>query len=103
MKHAIAVVANSRSRELRKIIAAACFDFCGDSEDNLRFVASSALRENLVEFSIKGGSPERARAACVVVGVFETRKLSDAGAIVDRAARGYISALLKRGDMEGKS
>ncbi len=56
-----------------------------------------------MEFSIKGGSPERARAGCVVVGVFETRKLSDAGATLDRAARGYISALLKRGDMEGKS
>ena len=56
-----------------------------------------------MEFSIKGGSPERTRTGCVVVGVFETRKLSEAGTRLDRAARGYIGALLKRGDMEGKT
>ncbi len=56
-----------------------------------------------MEFSIKSGSPEHARAGCVVVGVFEARKLSSAGAVLDRAARGYLRALLKRGDMEGKA
>ncbi len=55
-----------------------------------------------MEFSIKSGSPERIRAGCVIVGVFEPRKLTAAGAALDRAARGQLSAALKRGDMEGK-
>jgi leucyl aminopeptidase len=55
-----------------------------------------------VEFSIKSGSPERIRAGCIIVGVFELRKLTAAAAALDRAARGQLSAALKRGDMDGK-
>lgn len=56
-----------------------------------------------MEFSIKSGSPESARAGCIVIGVFEPRKLTSAGAALDRAARGHLSAALKRGDMQGKA
>lgn len=56
-----------------------------------------------MEFSIRSGSPEKQRSACVVVGVFESRKLSVPGEIIDSAARGYLSDLLRRGDMEGKT
>ena len=56
-----------------------------------------------MEFSIKSGGPERVRAGCIVVGVFESRKLSAAGAALDRAARGRLSALVKRGDITGKA
>jgi leucyl aminopeptidase len=56
-----------------------------------------------VEFSIKSGSPERARADCIVVGVFEPRKLTRAGDTLDRATNGHVGAILKRGDMEGKA
>jgi leucyl aminopeptidase len=56
-----------------------------------------------VEFSIRSGSPEKQRSACVVVGVFESRKLSVPAEIMDHAARGHLSDLLRRGDMEGKS
>ena len=66
------------------------------------FVATIKFQENGVEFSIKTGSPERARADCIVIGVFEPRKLTAAGAALDRAARGHLSAILKRGDMDGK-
>jgi len=55
-----------------------------------------------MEFSIKSGSPEKQRTACVVVGVFEPRKLSVPGEIINKAAGNYISDLLRRGDMEGK-
>ncbi|MGH8718276.1 MAG: leucyl aminopeptidase [Burkholderiales bacterium] len=55
-----------------------------------------------MEFSIKSGSPRRPRAACVVAGVFEPRKLSAPAQTLDRAANGYLSELLRRGDMEGK-
>jgi leucyl aminopeptidase len=56
-----------------------------------------------MEFSIKSGSPEKQRSACVVVGVFEPRKLSVPAEVIDNAARGYLSDLLRRGDMEGKA
>lgn len=55
-----------------------------------------------MEFSIKSGSPEKQRSACVVVGVFEPRKLSLAGDLIDRVANGYLSDIIRRGDMEGK-
>jgi len=56
-----------------------------------------------VEFSIKSGSPEKQRSACVVVGVFEPRKLSVPAELLDKAARQHLSDLLRRGDMEGKA
>jgi leucyl aminopeptidase len=56
-----------------------------------------------LEFSIKSGSPEKQRSACVVVGIFEPRKLSAAAEIVDKAAHQFLSDILRRGDMEGKS
>jgi leucyl aminopeptidase len=56
-----------------------------------------------VEFSIKSGSPEKQRSACVVVGVFEPRKLSAPAELIDKAARQHLSDLLRRGDMEGKA
>jgi leucyl aminopeptidase len=60
-------------------------------------------KEQAVEFSIKSGSPEKQRTACIVVGVHETRKLSLAAELLDKAADGYLSDLLRRGDMEGKA
>jgi leucyl aminopeptidase len=55
-----------------------------------------------MEFSVKSGSPEKQRSACVVVGVFEPRRLSPAAQKLDEVTNGGISALLRRGDMEGK-
>jgi leucyl aminopeptidase len=59
--------------------------------------------ESALEFSIKSGSPEKQRSACVVVGVFEPRKLSAAAEVVDNAAHQFLSDILRRGDMEGKA
>lgn len=56
-----------------------------------------------MEFSIKSGSPEKQRSACVVVGVFEPRKLTLPAELLDNAANNYISDIIRRGDMEGKS
>ena len=55
-----------------------------------------------MEFSIKAGSSENTQTGCIVVGVFEPRKLSDAAAALDRATKGFLTRILKRGDMEGK-
>src|SRR6478609_47258 len=55
-----------------------------------------------MEFTIKSGSPEKQRSACVVVGVFDNRKPSLSAELVDRASNGYVSEIIRRGDMEGK-
>jgi len=55
-----------------------------------------------MEFSIKSGKAEKQRSDCVVVGVYESAKLSASAAGIDQASQGFISSVLKRGDMDGK-
>ena len=55
-----------------------------------------------MEFNVKSGSPEKQRTACVVVGIFEPRRLSPSAQKLDNATDGYISSLIRRGDLEGK-
>lgn len=55
-----------------------------------------------MEFSTKLLSPERQTTSCIVVGVYEGKKLSQAAEIVDKASGGELLALIKSGDMEGK-
>lgn len=55
-----------------------------------------------MEFSVKSGSPEKQRSACIVVGVFEPRRLTPTAEQLDKISDGYISNLLRRGDLEGK-
>jgi len=56
-----------------------------------------------VEFSTKIAAPERQTTACVVVGVFESRKPSRAASALDKAARGQLRELLRSGDMDGRA
>ncbi|WP_321407202.1 leucyl aminopeptidase [Tolumonas auensis] len=56
-----------------------------------------------MEFGVKSGSPEKQRSACIVVGVFEPRRLSAVAEQLDRVSDGYLSSLLRRGDLEGKT
>ncbi len=55
-----------------------------------------------MEFNVKSGNPEKQRTACVVVGIFEPRRLSQSAEQLDKASDGYLSNLLRRGDIEGK-
>lgn len=55
-----------------------------------------------MDFAIKVGSADKQRSACIVVGVFESRKLTDAAKNIDNAADGYVSNILRTGDMNGK-
>lgn len=55
-----------------------------------------------MEFHIKSGTPEKQRTACVVVGVFEPRRLTGPADELDKATNGYLSTLIRRGDLEGK-
>ena len=56
-----------------------------------------------MEFSVKSGNPEKQRSACIVVGVFEPCRLSGVAEQLDNVSEGYLSNLLRRGDLEGKS
>ncbi|GAA4364151.1 leucyl aminopeptidase [Kangiella marina] len=55
-----------------------------------------------MEFFVKSGSPEKQKTGCLIVGVFESRKLSAPAQQIDDISEGYINAIVKRGDMEGK-
>ena len=55
-----------------------------------------------MEFTIKSGSPEKQRTACLIVGVTEPRRLTAAGIAIDTHSKKFLSNLLRRGDIEGK-
>ena len=56
----------------------------------------------IMEFALKHNTAENVRGACQVITVTQPRKLSASGQRVDKASKGMLSAILKRGDMEGK-
>ncbi len=56
-----------------------------------------------MEYSVKSGNPEKQRVACVVAGVFEHRRLRGAAAELDQVSGGYLSAITRRGDMDGRT
>ena len=99
---AIAMRLNSRMRLRWKIT--------GDGAEVRRAgggAYNSALRQpsdagNRMEFSTKSGNPEKQRTGCVVVGVFEGGKLSEAARAVDAASGGFVAGVLRRGDLDAK-
>lgn len=56
-----------------------------------------------MDFSVKKGNPEQQKTACLIVGVFEKNTLSPAARAVDEASGGAVGALLKAGDLKGKT
>lgn len=54
-----------------------------------------------MEFSIKTGKPEKQRCECLIVGVFKDKKLTVAAKLLDAASDGWISQVLRGGDLEG--
>ncbi len=55
-----------------------------------------------MELLVKSARPETLKTATLVVAVGEGRKLGDTAKAIDAACEGAISALLKRGDLNGK-
>lgn len=55
-----------------------------------------------MDFFVKSGHPEKQRVGCVVVGIFERRKLSAPARALDTASHGAIASIMRRGDMDGK-
>ena len=56
-----------------------------------------------MEFSTKCIAPGLSKSGCTIVGVFESRKLSAPAAALDRTTQGYLSKVVKSGDMEGRA
>jgi len=61
-----------------------------------------------VEFSIRALAPERAKTACLVLGVFKGKtaaqgELTPAARRVDRASRGALRSVLAQGDLSGRA
>lgn len=55
-----------------------------------------------MDFTIQSDNPEEFQSDCVIVGVFETRKLTKAAKALDEACKGYLTRVLDQGDMDGK-
>jgi leucyl aminopeptidase len=55
-----------------------------------------------MEFTVKSGNPEKQRTACLVLGIYEPRRLTLAAEQFDAACGGTLGNLLRRGDLEGK-
>jgi leucyl aminopeptidase len=54
-----------------------------------------------MEFSIKTGKADKQSVDCVVVGVYESGKLSPAAIDIDKASKGFLTSVIKAGDMKG--
>ena len=54
-----------------------------------------------MEFNIKSGHPEKQRTACIILGIYEPRRLSEIAKRIDKVSDGYLSSILRRGDLEG--
>ena len=54
-----------------------------------------------MEFNVKSGNAEKQRTGCVVVAVFEKRRLSPPAERLDAASKGMLGGLIRRGDLDG--
>jgi leucyl aminopeptidase len=55
-----------------------------------------------MDISVKVTQPDTTKSSCAVVGVFDRRHLSGAAQTIDEASGGYLSQILRRGDMDGE-
>jgi len=54
-----------------------------------------------MQYLLKTGDPAKQRTSCLVAGVFSRRRLSDAAMDLDKASKGVINRILKKGDFNG--
>ncbi|MFQ5470572.1 MAG: leucyl aminopeptidase [Gammaproteobacteria bacterium] len=55
-----------------------------------------------MDFTVNTTDIRKHRTACVVVGIYESKRLTRSTEALDKISRGFISDLLKRGDIKGK-
>ncbi|MGA7980799.1 MAG: leucyl aminopeptidase [Chromatiaceae bacterium] len=56
-----------------------------------------------MEFKIKTGELAKQKTPCVILGVFEKRKLSGPAEAIDKASNGYLTQVLRKGDLDGET
>ena len=54
-----------------------------------------------MDYKMKTGELKKQKTACLVLGVFDKRRLSPSAAAIDKASNGFLSATLKKGDLDG--
>lgn len=55
-----------------------------------------------MEFTIKSGNPIKQKSSCLIVAVFEPRRMSPMLEQLNEQSDGYIATILRRGELEGK-
>jgi len=55
-----------------------------------------------MEFIVKTTTPEKQRSACLIITVSQKRKLSRSGELLDSASGGFLSKILRSGDIDGR-
>ena len=55
-----------------------------------------------MKFTVKSERPANIKTGCVILGVFDRRKLSEPASRFDKTTRGLLGKLLAGGDMDGK-
>ncbi|HEY7185224.1 MAG TPA: leucyl aminopeptidase [Vicinamibacterales bacterium] len=72
------------------------------SEESIaRVQTASRPRRDPVRVAVKNDSPQHYRGDLVTVGVFSDSTLSSAAKAIDKAGKGMLSGVLKRGDLDG--
>ncbi len=56
-----------------------------------------------MKFSVRSENPVTVKSGCVIVGVFERRKLSEAASRIDKTSRGLLTQLMQDGELDGKA
>lgn len=56
-----------------------------------------------MQYGARMGNVAKARTQCTIVGIFDNNQLTDSAQVIDKASRGYLKKILKRGDIKGKA
>jgi leucyl aminopeptidase len=63
---------------------------------------TTTQQEHVMRFTVKSEKPGAIKTGCVILGVFERRRLSEAASDFDKTTHGLLTDLMKLGDMDGK-
>lgn len=55
-----------------------------------------------IEFNVKTAQPEKQRTPCLVVGIYDGKKLSSAASALNEISQGYLKTVLQKGDLDNK-
>ena len=56
-----------------------------------------------MKYGTRTGNPAKARTQCTIVGIYENGQLTTSAREIDKASKGYLKKIIKRGDIKGKS